>query len=57
MNSAEERMQSKLWRNIITYAQACQILHRYGERAWPWNVPYVWKLAKYDVDQEWPLRP
>lgn len=37
----------KRW--LLTYFQATQILHAWGERAWPWNVPVVWKMAAQDV--------
>lgn len=34
---------------ILTYFQATQILHAWGERAWPWNVRFIWSVAAEDV--------
>jgi hypothetical protein len=38
----------KRW--LLTYVFATQLLHRYGESAWPWNVHFVWSHARTEVD-------
>lgn len=38
----------KRW--LLTCYQSTQILHKWGERAWPWNWYVVWDMARKDVD-------
>ena len=38
----------KRW--LLTCYQSTQILHKSGERAWPWNWYVVWDMARRDVD-------
>lgn len=53
---AQSRRMNRRWRRwVVTYLHAVDILHAYGERAWPQNVRFVWSIAKADVDTQWPV--
>jgi hypothetical protein len=50
------RMNWGWYRWITTYVYAMSVLWEYGERAWPWNVRFVWPEAKRRIDQLYPRK-
>jgi hypothetical protein len=40
-------MKAKQW--LIQYVFCVRLLQVWGERAWPWNIPFVWRYVGREI--------
>ena len=49
VTNSDGRKLGPVRRWLLTYLHCVDLLHAYGERAWPWNVQFVWTYVRREI--------